>query len=137
MNDIESDLQETKKSTMLLLRRVDDIAANSTTMMQSCLVYTPRPLRQRHYGPSGLTSTLIFNAPPRTARDTSAAQPVAFWERMVDAWRTSGPSMEGTRVHSNLVASSTKGLIASPASAESLTIRVALFDPAMGVRLLE
>ena len=53
------------------------------------------------------------------------------WERMVDAWRTSGPAMEGTRVHFNLVASSTNGRIASRASAESLTIRVAFFGPAI------
>ena len=30
----------------------------------------------------GLASTIIFNAPPRAARNTSAAQRVAFWERM-------------------------------------------------------
>ena len=56
---------------------------------------------------------------------------------MVDAWRTSGPSLEDNRVHFNLVAGSTKGLLASRTSAESLTIRVAFFDPAIGVRLLE
>ena len=45
--------------------------------MQSCLVYTPTSasaLQRHHYGPSGLASTIIFNAPPRAARNTPAVQ---------------------------------------------------------------
>ena len=49
--------------------------------------------------------------------------------------------MEGagsTSIYLGAVASSTKGLIASPrASAESLAIRIAFFGPAIGVRLLK
>ena len=88
----------------------------------------------------GIGSTIIFITPLRVARNTSAAQRVTFWERMVDAWWTSGPSIEGpgsTSIYLSVVASSAKGLIASRASPKSPTIRAAFFDPAIGVRLLE
>ena len=79
----------------------------------------------------GIASTIIFITPLRVARNTSAAQRVTFWERMVDAWWTSGPSIEGPGSTSIYLS-----LIASRASAKSLTIRAAFFDPAIGVRLL-
>ena len=64
-----------------------------------------RPLRQYHYGPSGLASTIIFNAPeglPGKPLLRNVWRSGSEWERVVDAWRTSGPSMEGTGVHFNL-----------------------------------
>ena len=82
MNDIESDLEETKKATMFLFAKGGRYRGQLDYNDAVMLVYTPRPLRQHHYGPSGLANTIIFNALPRAARNTSVAQRVAFWERI-------------------------------------------------------
>jgi hypothetical protein len=93
----------------------------------------------------GLASTLIFDTPPGAARNASAAQRTTFWERMGSkrlmpgglvalVWRTP----RSTSIYLGIVASPAKDLVASArASAKELTIRVAFFDPAIEVRILE
>ena len=93
----------------------------------------------------GLASTLVFDTPPGAARNTSAAQRATFWERMGSkrlmpgglvalVWRTP----RSTSIYLGIVASPAKDLVASArASAKELTIRVAFFNPAVEVRILE
>jgi len=93
----------------------------------------------------GLASTLIFDTPPGAARNAAAAQRAAFWERMGSkrlmagglvalVWRT--PT--STSIYLGVISSPAKDLINSArASAQQLTIRVAFFDPAIEVRILE
>ena len=93
----------------------------------------------------GLASTIMFDTPPGAARNASAAQRAAFWERMGSkrlmpgglvalVWGVPG----SISIYLGVVSSSAKALIASARdSAESLTIRVAFFDPAIEVRILE
>lgn len=93
----------------------------------------------------GLASTLIFDTPPGAARNSAASQRAAFWERMGSkrlmpgglvalVWRTP----RSTSIYLGIVASPAKDLVASArASAKDLTIRVAFFDPAVEIRILE
>ena len=93
----------------------------------------------------GLASTLVFDTPPGAARDASASQRAAFWERMGSkrlmpgglvalVWRT--PT--STSIYLGVIASSAKALVASARNSDKeLTIRVAFFDPAIEVRILE
>jgi len=93
----------------------------------------------------GLASTLVFNTPPGAARNATASQRVAFWERMGSkrlmpgglvalVWRTP----RSTSIYLGIIASPGKDLVASArASASVLTIRISFFDPTIEVRILE
>ena len=106
VNDIKCDLEAAKKSTMLSRRRVEDIVSSSTTTIQSCLVNIP----------TSASATSLQTVGPRQyhhIRCSTRGCPEYLWratcgllgvdgEQTVDAWQTSGPSMEGAWVHFNL-----------------------------------
>jgi len=93
----------------------------------------------------GLASTLVFDTPPGAARNATASQRAAFWERMGSkrlmpgglvalVWRTP----RSTSIYLGVIASPAKDLVASArASASVLAIRISFFDPAIEVRILE
>jgi hypothetical protein len=148
VNHVKSDLEETKKPTMLASiiakqggRYRGQFDYNDTVMFS---VYTDVRFGNITTDRRGLASALIFNTPPGAARNTAAGQRAAFWERMGSkrlmpgglvalVWRTA----TSTSIYLGIIASSAKDLIASArASATELTIRVAFFDPAIEIRIL-
>jgi len=93
----------------------------------------------------GLTSTLIFDTPPGTARHPEVGQRESFWQRMIGKrlmpgglvaliWKTS----DSMSIYLGIVANSVPEFLnAVKESATELVIRVAFFDRHVESRILQ
>jgi hypothetical protein len=149
VSHVKSDLEEKNKPTMLASiveeqggRYRGSLEYNDTVTFS---VYTNVRFGNITMDRRGLASTLVFDTPPGIARNATAGQRVAFWERMGSKWLMPGTLVAliwrthtTTSIYLGVIASSAKDLIASArASATELTIRVVFFNSAIEARILD